>query len=118
MAELAIDEVEGDSLPAEFEFAFQQLTATEKAAIVMFLLEEAGAAAVMQTLSPTQVTSVSRAMISVSDVPQPIVVAVVDEFLNNLQGLTDLGLEGPGYVKKVLLASGRRIKGGHCARES
>ena len=103
MAEPAVDEVEGEGLPAEFEFAFQQLTATEKAAIVMFLLEEAGAAAVMQTLSPTQVTSVSRAMIKVSDVPQPIVVAVVDEFLNSLQGLTDLGLEGPGYVKKVLL---------------
>jgi len=103
MAEPAVGEVESESLPAEFEFAFQQLTATEKAAIVMFLLEEAGAAAVMQTLSPTQVTSVSRAMIKVSDVPQPIVVAVVDEFLNSLQGLTDLGLEGPGYVKKVLL---------------
>ena len=77
MAEPAVDEEASQSLPAEFEFEFQQLTATEKAAIVMFLLEEAGAAAVMQTLSPPQVTSVSRAMIKVSDVPQPIVVAVV-----------------------------------------
>jgi flagellar motor switch protein FliG len=81
MAEPAVDGVESEGLPPEFEFAFQQLTATEKAAIVMFLLEEAGAAAVMQTLSPTQVTSVSRAMIKVSDIPQPIVVAVEEHHL-------------------------------------
>ena len=45
----------------------------------------------------------SRAMIRVSDVPQPIVVAVVDEFLESFQELTDLGLEGPGYPEEVLM---------------
>jgi len=90
-------------LTEQEEIAYNSLSSTEKAAIVMFLLEEKGAAAVMKTLSPTQVTSVSKAMIKVSDVPQPIVVAVVDEFLSSLQGLTDLGLEGPGYVRKVLM---------------
>ena len=44
-------------------------------------------------------------MIKVSDVDQPIVVAVVDEFLSSLQGLTDLGMGGPDYVRRVLLES-------------
>ena len=35
--------------------------------------------------------------------PQPIVVAVVDEFLESLQELTDLGLAGSGYVRSVLM---------------
>ena len=59
----------------------------------------------MKTLSPTQVTSVARAMIKVSDVDQPIVVAVVDEFLASLQSLTDLGMGGADYVRKVLKES-------------
>ena len=92
-------------LTLEQELAFNSLSSTEKAAIVMFLLEENGASAVMKTLSPTQVTAVSRAMIKVSDVDQPIVVAVVDEFLSSLQGLTDLGMGGPDYVRRVLLDS-------------
>ena len=87
----------------EYELLFNGLSNTEKAAIVMILLEKQGAAKVMQTLTPSQVTSVSRAMIRVSDVPQPIVVAVVDEFLESLQELTDLGLEGPGYLREVLM---------------
>ncbi len=84
----------------EYELLFNSLSSTEKAAIVMILLEKQGAAKVMKTFTPSQVTAVSRAMIRVSDVPQPIVVSVVDEFLESLQELTDLGLEGPGYLRK------------------
>ena len=96
-------ETSGTELSEEYLLAFNSMTTTEKAAIVMFLLEQTGAAAVMKTLSPTQVTAVSRAMTRVSDVPQPIVVAVVDEFLESLQELTDLGLAGSGYVRSVLM---------------
>ena len=103
MSEMEMEAAVG--LSAEQELAYNSLTTTEKAAIVMFLLEENGASAVMKTLSPTQVTSVSRAMITVSDVDQPIVVAVVDEFLSSLQGLTDLGMGGPDYVRRILLES-------------
>ena len=102
MSEMAIETSE---LTEEQELAFNSLSTTEKAAIVMVLLEESGAAAVMKTLSPTQVTSVARAMIKVSDVDQPIVVAVVDEFLASLQSLTDLGMGGADYVRKVLKES-------------
>jgi len=103
MSEMEMEAAVG--LSAEQELAYNSLTTTEKAAIVMFLLEENGASAVMKTLSPSQVTSVSRAMITVSDVDQPIVVAVVDEFLSSLQGLTDLGMGGPDYVRRILLES-------------
>ena len=103
MSEMEMENASG--LTLEQELAFNALSSTEKAAIVMFLLEENGASAVMKTLSPTQVTAVSRAMIKVSDVDQPIVVAVVDEFLSSLQGLTDLGMGGPDYVRRVLLES-------------
>ncbi len=103
MSEMEMENASG--LTLEQELAFNALSSTEKAAIVMFLLEENGASAVMKTLSPTQVTAVSRAMIKVSDVDQPIVVAVVDEFLSSLQGLTDLGMGGPDYVRRVLLDS-------------
>lgn len=103
MSEIAL-ETSGE-MTQEQLITYNELTETEKAAIVMFLLEENGASAVMKTLSPGQVTAVSRAMIRVSDVDQPIVVAVVDEFLESLQGLTDLGIGGPDYVRKVLLES-------------
>ena len=59
MSEMAVDT--GELTEAQ-ELAFNSLSTTEKAAIVMVLLEESGAAAVMKTLSPTQVTSVARAM--------------------------------------------------------
>ena len=50
------------SLPMtpEYELLFNGLSTTEKAAIVMILLEKQGAAKVMQTLTPSQVTAVSR----------------------------------------------------------
>ena len=52
-------ETSGTELSEEYLLAFNSMTTTEKAAIVMFLLEQTGAAAVMKTLSPTQVTAVS-----------------------------------------------------------
>ncbi len=92
-------------LTPEQEASYRALTNTEKAAIVMYLLEENGASSVMKTLSPNQVTAVSRAMIRVNDVDQALVDTVVDEFLEIFQGLTDLGMAGTGYVRKVLLES-------------
>ena len=54
----------------EYEDLFNSLSNTEKAAIVMILLEKQGAAKVMQTTS-SQVTAVSRAMIGLATFRNP-----------------------------------------------
>ena len=80
----------------------QELSGTEKSAILMMLLGEDEAAAVLQKLTPREVQHLGTAMYSVTGVDQTTVNAVLDEFLETIKKQTGLGL-GVGSTLKMCL---------------
>ena len=79
-----------------------ELSGTQKAAIIMMLLGEDEAAAVLQNLSPREVQHLGTAMYSVTGVDQNTVNAVLDEFLETIKKQTGLGLGAGQYIENVL----------------
>ena len=80
----------------------QELSGTEKSAILMMLLGEDEAAAVLQKLTPREVQHLGTAMYSVTGVDQTTVNAVLDEFLETIKKQTGLGLGAGQYIENVL----------------
>ena len=60
---------------------YDNLTGTQKCAILMMLLGEDEAAEIMKNLSPKEVQTLGSAMYSVQGLPQETVNLVLDEFL-------------------------------------
>ena len=85
----------GDNIAAE-------LSGTQKSAILMMLLGEDEAAAILQNLSPREVQHLGTAMYSVTGVDQNTVNAVLDEFLETIKKQTGLGLGAGQYIENVL----------------
>ena len=79
-----------------------ELSGTQKSAILMMLLGEDEAAAVLQNLSPREVQHLGTAMYSVTGVDQNTVNAVLDEFLETIKKQTGLGLGAGQYIENVL----------------
>jgi len=78
------------------------LTGTQKSAILMLLLGEDEAAAVLKNLNPREVQHLGTAMYSVTGVDQNTVNAVLDEFLETIKKQTGLGLGAGQYIENVL----------------
>ena len=74
------------------EESLENLTGTEKSAILMMLLGEDEAAQVLQKLTPREVQHLGTAMYSVTGVDQTTVNAVLDEFLETIKKQTGIGL--------------------------
>ena len=79
-----------------------ELSGTQKSAILMMLLGEDEAAAILQNLSPREVQHLGTAMYSVTGVDQNTVNAVLDEFLETIKKQTGLGLGAGQYIENVL----------------
>ena len=79
-----------------------RLSGTQKSAILMMLLGEEEAAAVLKNLSPKEVQHLGTAMYSVQAADQETVNSVLDEFLEIIKGQTSLGLGGGNYIRNVL----------------
>jgi flagellar motor switch protein FliG len=69
----------------------ENLSGTEKSAILMMLLGEDEAAQVLQKLTPREVQHLGTAMYSVTGVDQTTVNAVLDEFLETIKKQTGIG---------------------------
>jgi len=87
---------------AEDSDIVENLTGTEKSAILMMLLGEDEAAAVIQNLTPREVQHLGIAMYNVGGVDQETVNAVLDEFLDTIKKQTGLGLGAGKYIENVL----------------
>ena len=79
-----------------------ELSGTQKSAILMMLLGEDEAAAILQNLSPREVQHLGTAMYSATGVDQNTVNAVLDEFLETIKKQTGLGLGAGQYIENVL----------------
>ncbi len=87
-----------EALQAELE----ELTSTQRAAVLMLLLGEQQASDIIRYLNPKEVQSLGAAMVSVADLSQEAVNVVLDEFVATLKKQTSLGLGTSDYVEKVL----------------
>ena len=78
------------------------LTGTQKSAILMMLLGEEEAAAILKNLSPKEVQHLGSAMYSVQAADQETVNEVLDEFVEIIKKQTSLGMGGGNYIRNVL----------------
>ena len=80
---------------------FISMTSTEQAAIIVLLLGEQQASDIIKYLNPIEVQALGSAMMSVADIPQESVNAVLDDFVQTIKKQTNLGLGTNEYVETV-----------------
>jgi len=79
-----------------------ELTNTQRAAVLMLLLGEDLASNIISYLDPKEVQELGAAMVSVADLSQEAVNAVLDQFVDMLKKQTSLSLGTTDYVETVL----------------
>ena len=79
-----------------------ELTNTQRAAVLMLLLGEQQASEIIRYMNPREVQALGAAMVSVADLSQEAVNIVLDDFVATLKKQTSLGLGTGDYVEKVL----------------
>ena len=90
-----------EALQAELE----ALSTTQRAAVLMLLLGEEQAASIIRYMDPKEVQALGAAMVSVGDISQEAVNAVLDDFISTFKKQTSLGLGTSDYVESVLRAA-------------
>jgi flagellar motor switch protein FliG len=89
------------STSGALDSAFISMTSTEQAAIIVLLLGEQQASDIIKYLNPREVQALGSAMMSVADIPQESVNAVLDDFVQTIKKQTNLGLGTNEYVETV-----------------
>ena len=85
----------------ELRQELDELTNTQRAAVLMLLLGEQQASEIIRFMNPREVQALGAAMVSVADLSQEAVNVVLDDFVATLKKQTSLGLGTGDYVEKV-----------------
>ena len=96
---LAISDV---LMTEELRKELDELTNTQRAAVLMLLLGEQQASEIIRFMNPREVQALGGAMVSVAELSQEAVNVVIDDFVSMLKKQTSLGLGTGDYVEKVL----------------
>ena len=91
-----------DPISEHLRVELEQLTNMQRAAVLMLLLGEKEAANIISYLNPKEVQPLGAAMVSVADLSQEAISAVLDEFIATIKKQTNLGLGVHDYVETVL----------------
>ena len=78
------------------------MTGTQRAAVLTLLLGEQQAAEIIKFMDPREVQHLGGAMVSVADVSQEAVNAILDDFVATFKKQSNLGLGTTDYVEKVM----------------
>ncbi len=97
-----VKDAKAQELQLALDKEMSQLSGTQRAAVLMLLLGEQQAAEIIRYLNPKEVQALGAAMVSVADLSQEAVNAVLDEFVLTIKKQTNLGLGTTDYVEKVL----------------
>jgi flagellar motor switch protein FliG len=97
-----VKDAKAQELQLALEREMSELSGTQRAAVLMLLLGEQQAAEIIRYLNPKEVQALGAAMVSVADLSQEAVNAVLDEFVMTIKKQTNLGLGTTDYVEKVL----------------
>ena len=79
----------------------EELTGTQRAAVLMLLLGEEQASDIIRFLNPKEVQALGMAMVQVAELSQEAVNSVLNDFLSTIKRQTSLGLGSSDYVEKV-----------------
>ena len=82
---------------------FDNLTGTQKSAILMMLIGEDEASEILRNLSPREVQHLGTAMYSVQGLDQETVNLVLDEFLVIIKAQTSLGMGRQNYIRNIMV---------------
>ena len=96
MAENKPENLEEEKTP------YEQLSNTQKCAILMMLLGEDEAAEILKNLGPKEVQQLGKEMYTVQGLDQDTVNQVLDEFLAIIKTQTDLGMGSSNYIRNVM----------------
>ncbi len=99
MAEKAKEEKNKEE---EEKSQYEQLTSTQKCAILMMLLGEEEASEILKNLGPKEVQQLGKEMYNVQGLDQDTVNRVLDEFLAIIKTQTDLGMGSTNYIRNVM----------------
>jgi len=87
----------------ELQEELRLLSPTQKTALLMMLLGEEEAANILTHLEPREVQHLGAAMVTISEISQEAVSAVLDEFISTIKHQTSLGFGTSDYVENVLV---------------
>ena len=77
-------------------------TGVERAAVLMMLVGEEEAAAILQKLEPEEVQQLGKAMFSVADVSEDEVSVVLDDFVEKARERTTVGFDPRPHIETVM----------------
>ena len=80
----------------------ENVTRTQKAAVLMMLFGEKAAADILRNLAPREVQHLGSAMYQVNDIDNDTLDAIVEEFLIALRAESGIGLGAPGYIQNIM----------------
>ncbi|MGN6622132.1 MAG: flagellar motor switch protein FliG, partial [Sphingomonas sp.] len=80
----------------------KNFTGVERAAVLMMLVGEEEAAAILQKLDPEEVRQLGAAMFAVADVGEPDVERVLDDFVGRARERTAIGFDPRPKITAVM----------------
>ena len=80
----------------------RSFTGVEKAAVLMMLVGEEEAAAILQKLDPEEVRQLGKAMFAVADVGEPEVQMVLDDFVGKARDRTAIGFDPKPIIETMM----------------
>ena len=81
---------------------FRSYTGVERAAVLMMLVGEEEAAAILQKLDPEEVRQLGKAMFAVADVGEDHVADVLDDFVGRARDRTAIGFDPKPIIEGVM----------------
>lgn len=79
-----------------------QITKTQRAAVLMMLFGEKSASEILKNLAPREVQHLGAAMYQVSGVDNGTLDSIIEEFLNDLNNETGIGIGASSYVRQIM----------------
>ncbi|WP_414903382.1 flagellar motor switch protein FliG [Sphingomonas flavalba] len=89
-------------MDAAVQNATRSLSGVERAAVLMMLVGEEEAAAILQKLEPDEVRMLGKAMFAVADVAEPQVAAVLDDFVGKARERTAIGFDPRPQIERTM----------------
>lgn len=80
----------------------RNFTGVEKAAVLMMLVGDDEAAAILQNLEPEEVRMLGKAMFAVADVAEPQVAEVLDEFVGKAKDKNTIGFDPRPQIQTMM----------------
>lgn len=82
--------------------SFRAYSGVERAAVLMMLVGEEEAAAILQKLDPEEVRQLGKAMFAVADVGEPEVEMVLDDFVGKARDRTAIGFDPKPIIETMM----------------